>query len=110
MLLVPVTNGDGQPSSDIAAMGYDPVGSEMQIQFTTGRVYSYQPFPQSMYEAMFGAPSKGRFFAQFIKKSYPATRIDTNLQPQDLTTTGLQLGAGEAGSVLGTIERFEGLL
>lgn len=106
MLLVPVV------SSDIAAMGYDPATFEMQIQFQTGRVYSYQSFPLSLYQAFIGAPSKGKFFAQFIKKIYPATRLDaaTPAPITGLPSTNQGTVAGDALSVLENIERYEGLL
>lgn len=69
MLLVPVA------SSDISAMGYDPDGNELQVQFTTGRIYSYPNFPPDLYQQFVMAPSKGSFFAMFIKKIYPAQRL-----------------------------------
>lgn len=106
MLLVSVV------SSDIAAMGYDPATFEMQIQFQTGRVYSYPSFPLSMYQALMAAPSKGKFFAQFIKKVYPATRLDaaTPSTVMGLPSTNQGTVAGDALSVLENIERYEGLL
>lgn len=110
MLLVPVQ------SSDIAAMGYDPSSFELQIQFTNGRIYSYATVPPELYAGLVSAPSKGSFFAQFVKKFpglYPYTRIDLNGQPPVLPGVaqeggGLATGAGT--SILESIEQFEGLL
>lgn len=72
MLLVPVE------SSDIFAVGYDPQTSEMQIQFQTGTIYSYQLVSPEIYQAFLDAPSKGSFIAQNFRKQpglYPAQRI-----------------------------------
>lgn len=69
MLLVPVA------STDIAAMGYDPTTGDLQIQFTTGRIYAYQAVPPELYDALVAAPSKGSFFAATIKKQFFATRL-----------------------------------
>lgn len=72
MLLVPVM------SSDIAAMGYDPDLAELQVQFQTGRIYSYANVPPELYDALANAPSKGSFLATFIRKQpllYTYTRI-----------------------------------
>lgn len=72
MLLVPVA------STDIAAAGYDPQTFEMQIQFTTGTIYSYASVPQEVYDGFIYAPSKGSYVAQVLRKNpglYPYTRI-----------------------------------
>lgn len=72
MLLVPVA------STDIAAAGYDPQTGEMQVQFTTGRIYSYMGVTPDIYEGFLIAPSKGSFFAQIFRRNppvFPTTRI-----------------------------------
>lgn len=106
MLLVPVI------SSDIAAMGFDPVMNELQIQFRTGRIYSYANVPQDLYNSLVTAPSIGSFFAQFIKKFpglYACTRIDGGLS--QTVQTSANLSAVPVGSsILEDIEKYEGLL
>lgn len=71
MLLVPVA------STDIAAAGYDPETGELQVQFTTGTIYSYQSVPPEVYQGFLDAPSKGSYFAQVFRRSpnFLATRI-----------------------------------
>lgn len=72
MLLVPVA------SSDIAAAGYDPVSGELQVQFLTGRIYSYANVEPETYQGFINAPSKGSYLAQVFRKNpglYPSTRI-----------------------------------
>ena len=72
MLLVPIA------STDIAAAGYDPDGMELQIQYTTGRIYSYQNITPDWYQQFLNMPSKGSFLAQTVRKfpsAFPYTRI-----------------------------------
>lgn len=72
MLLQPVG------SSDISAAGYDPESGELQVQFTTGRIYSYIGVPPEIYDGFIAAPSKGSYFAQVFRTrppTFPSTRI-----------------------------------
>jgi hypothetical protein len=71
MLLVPVV------SSDIAAAGYDPSTGELQVQFLTGRIYSYPNVPPEWYQGFIDAPSKGSFFSSLRKMpaQFPPTRL-----------------------------------
>ena len=71
MLLAPVD----PPSTDVYAIGYEPMTGELQIQFMSGRIYSYPNFPPTLYAMFANAPSKGSFVAIYIKKVYPSTRI-----------------------------------
>lgn len=61
MLLVPVL------SSNIAAMGYDELTGELQVQFQNGAIYSYQNVAPETYQGLFNAPSKGQYFAYTIR-------------------------------------------
>jgi hypothetical protein len=61
MLLVPVI------SSNLAAIGYDEISGEMQIQFLNGRIYSYQNVPPDVYMGLVNAPSKGQYFGAMIR-------------------------------------------
>lgn len=72
MLLMPVQ------STDIAAVGYDPVSFEMQIQFLTGSIYSYANVAPDDYATFLMAPSKGGWVAANLRKNpgvFLATRI-----------------------------------
>jgi hypothetical protein len=72
VLLVPVV------STDIAAAGYDPQTGELQVQFTTGAIYSYTGVPPEVYEGFLTASSKGAYFAQVFRKQpglFPVQRI-----------------------------------
>ena len=61
-------------SSNVASIGYDPNGSELQVEFKNGSVYSYWNVPVAEYRALMGARSKGSYLHFFIKGSYPVTQ------------------------------------
>lgn len=72
MLLVPVV------STDVYAAGYDPDTFEMQIQFTTGTIYSYANVSPEIYDGFIAAPSKGSYVAQVFRRNplaFACTRI-----------------------------------
>lgn len=64
MNMIPVS------SSAIAAIGYDPRGGHMRIQFRFGRTYDFCGVPLSVYEAFMAASSKGRYYDQHIRDRY----------------------------------------
>lgn len=66
MKLVPVK------SSNISAIGYDANSQTMEIEFRGGGVYRYSGIPPALHRALFTSPSKGKFFADFIKPRYDA--------------------------------------
>ena len=62
-------------SSNLATVDYDQFSAELVIAFKSGRVYAYRPVPESVFNALLMASSKGRYFATFIKDRYPTRRI-----------------------------------
>jgi hypothetical protein len=71
MLLIPVI------SRNLAAVGWDEVSGELQVQFHNGSIYSYQSVPPEVYQGLMDAPSKGTYFAYTIRNNaiYQPTRI-----------------------------------
>ena len=67
MQMIPVS------SSDLAAVGY--AGTTLWITFHSGGTYEYSGVPQSVYEALMNAGSKGKYFHAYIKRSYPYRKI-----------------------------------
>ncbi|WP_035803357.1 KTSC domain-containing protein [Kitasatospora mediocidica] len=63
MQLVPVR------SSDLAAVGYDPIASLLEVQFLDGRAYQYSGVPAVVHQRLMTAPSKGRYFDRFVKRA-----------------------------------------
>ena len=63
-------------SSNVAAIGHDVATSTLFVRFHDGgRVYRYGGVPVAVYREFLAAPSKGRFFAHFIKGFYPYARV-----------------------------------
>lgn len=62
-------------SSNIARFGYDNGSQILGIEFITGGTYHYFDVPESIFEGMKAAPSKGRFLAQSIKGIYRYARV-----------------------------------
>nr|DAH96251.1 MAG TPA: KTSC domain [Caudoviricetes sp.] len=67
MQMIPVA------SSNLAAVGY--ADNTLWISFHSGGIYEYSNVPQSVYESLMNAPSKGKYFHAYIKRSYPYRRI-----------------------------------
>lgn len=69
MQMIPVS------SSNLASVGYDAVSKTLFVSFHKGGTYSYSNVPENVYQGLMNAPSKGRYFAANIKKSYVYRRI-----------------------------------
>lgn len=63
-------------SSSLAAAGYDPATSTLEIEFRHGSIYRYFMVPRSIYQAFSTASSKGRFFVAEIRDHYPFERVE----------------------------------
>lgn len=67
MNMIPVS------SSNLRAVGYD--GSTLRIQFRSGGVYDYLGVPNSIYNGLMNASSKGSYHAAHIKNAYPYRKV-----------------------------------
>jgi hypothetical protein len=57
-------------SSNIRSVGYEESSETLEIEFTSGTIYQYSDIPESEYEGLMNAASKGRYFNQNIKDCY----------------------------------------
>jgi hypothetical protein len=57
-------------SSAISAIGYDPASLRMQIRFQQGHTYTYCRVPQSVFDGLLRASSKGTYYDRHIKDRY----------------------------------------
>lgn len=57
-------------STSIAAVGYDPEGEMLTVEFNSGRRCTYIGVPQGIYEGLINASSAGSFFHQQIRDQY----------------------------------------
>lgn len=62
-------------SSQIAAVGHDPLADVMEIQFRTGGVYRYAGVSLALFQGFLSAESHGKFFGEHIKR-LPTTRLE----------------------------------
>jgi hypothetical protein len=62
-------------SSNISAIGYDPDGQVLEVEFTNGAVYSYSGVPPGEYEGLMNADSKGRYLHASIKGRYSYVKL-----------------------------------
>lgn len=63
-------------SSSVSSVGYDRESSTLEIEFLNGSVYQYFGVPESIFNGLMNAPSKGTFLDQFVKKAgYSYARI-----------------------------------
>jgi len=66
---IPVT------STSIISAGYDPDTKTLELEFVNGNTYQYLDVPQSIYEALLAADSKGAFVNTHVKDHYRYSQI-----------------------------------
>jgi hypothetical protein len=64
------------PSTIIRAFDYRPGTRELDILFTTGRLYRYANVPPEAVDAFRSAFAKGRHFNARIRDRYPYRELD----------------------------------
>ncbi|MER6911906.1 KTSC domain-containing protein [Streptomyces sp. NPDC000594] len=63
-------------SSNLASVGYDPLSSTLEVQFTSGHIYQYAGVPESVFAGLMAAFSKGSYLDAHVKKAgYFCTKI-----------------------------------
>jgi hypothetical protein len=61
-------------STTIARFGYDSSSQTLTVEFKNGGTYQYFDVPETVFEQMMAASSKGQFLAQTIKGAYRYAR------------------------------------
>lgn len=62
-------------SSNLVSIGYDKVRKILEVEFTSGGVYTYSGVPPTAYEELMASSSHGSYFSQMIKNSYPFKKV-----------------------------------
>jgi len=57
-------------SGNIRSVGYDAASSTLEIEFKSRSIYQYLNVPESEFENLMNATSKGRYLNQNIKDCY----------------------------------------
>ena len=61
-------------SSCIDHIDYDSETLDMSIGFKQGNIYAYKNVPNSVFEGLMNAKSKGKYFHENIKNKYNSTK------------------------------------
>ena len=72
------TNMKRQPveSSNLKSVGFDKGSSTLEVEFHSGKVYSYCPVSEGMYDELMAADSVGSHFAKAIKANDKLTVLE----------------------------------
>jgi len=62
-------------SSNIRSVGYEASSSTLEVEFNSRSVYQYLNVPESKYEGLMNAASKGRYLNRNIKVRYKDIKI-----------------------------------
>jgi hypothetical protein len=62
-------------SSMMRSVGYDPLMSILEIEFTSSHVYQYEEISEETYRELLAADSKGQYFHAYILDRYPYVRV-----------------------------------
>lgn len=63
------------PSTVIKQFKYDAASKQMQVVFTTGKIYVYKEVPEQLYNDMQKAFSKGEFFNLHIRNHFEFDKL-----------------------------------
>lgn len=64
------------PSSVVASFTYNTDKETMRVVFVSGNVYDYLHVPESIYQEMKAASSKGIYLNEIIKPNYEFERVE----------------------------------
>lgn len=62
-------------SSNIARVGYDASVQELYVEWIEGRIYVYSPVPETTFQELLDADSKGGYINREIKPHYDCRQV-----------------------------------
>ena len=62
-------------SSNIRSVGYDPTLRTLEVEFHSSGLYQYSGVPETIYQGLMRAASKGSYFHDHIKGRYPDRQV-----------------------------------
>lgn len=65
-----MTTVHGAASSSIGSVGYSAETEMLEVTFRRGARYRYLGVPQTVYEGLLAASSKGRYFNESIREAF----------------------------------------
>lgn len=58
-------------------VAYSPHEQRLRLKFRSGEIYDYLQVPETVYQALVGAESKGRYFNHHIRDAFATQRLQT---------------------------------
>ncbi|HEX9013035.1 MAG TPA: KTSC domain-containing protein [Anaerolineaceae bacterium] len=62
-------------SSSLRSVGYDQETKTLEIEFQTGKVYTYSEVPRKIYDDLMKAESRGQYFNHNIRDQFSGRRL-----------------------------------
>jgi hypothetical protein len=62
-------------SKVLRSVGYDAGTSELEVEFTTGRVYRFRAVPEGVHAWLMRTPAKGAYFNRMIRDRYDMQEV-----------------------------------
>jgi KTSC domain len=62
-------------SSTLASASYDPLRSQLHLEFRDGARYTYAAVVPTLFLDLLSASSKGKFFNQYIRSRFSYARL-----------------------------------
>ena len=62
-------------SSNLRSASYDATNSTLTIEFRSGRIYTYDAVPRTVYDGLIVAASAGRYHRQWVSKRFHFARV-----------------------------------
>ncbi|QTF08027.1 KTSC domain-containing protein [Brenneria izadpanahii] len=62
-------------SSELFAVGYDAENSVLEIELLNGSIYQYIGVARMIYEELMSSTAKHRYYARYIKSSFPYEKL-----------------------------------
>ena len=72
-------------STVLTTVAYDEARRLLQLEFCSRAIYQYFGVPAAVHEALLGAPSKGSYFNQTVRRRFPYRLVtDFNTDAPDV--------------------------
>lgn len=69
-------------SRAIRSIGYDPSSETLEIEFRTGRVYTYEHVPPSVHDWLRKIRNKGGFVTRVLEPKYHGREVRAEAPPE----------------------------
>jgi len=74
-------------SNSLRSIGYDEKTRVLEVEFSSGRIYSYSDVPPETHDWLMRSKGKGGFFNRMIRDRYTMRDITPGPPPTDLETS-----------------------